>query len=203
MRLHQRAECVPQRRFGYASLQPLPFLRRLPQLAQQTRLLEARQELDLPELHGLEAAGRSEVVAELQEVLWGHRLDHLDVLDQDPFDGMHPGQVVASPVRVAREHGLPYRFQLEQDLLEPQLVSLLDYGQQQVVVGRRVRQERLDVEQLRDPEIRAVGDLPALFPEPRRTDALAFPWLHALLFGHPSLCSGRGPLKLSPPTSVR
>src|SRR5439155_12894261 len=107
LRVQQRAEPVPQGRLAEASLQAVAFVRGLAQVAQQARLLQARQELDLAELHRLEATGGGEVVPELQEVLRGHRLDDVDLLDHHLLDGVDALQPVASSVAVAAEETVP------------------------------------------------------------------------------------------------
>ena len=65
------------------------------------RVLGAGEELQLAELHGLEAAGRRQPLAELQEVLRRHRLEHVDLLDQHPLDDVHAVEQVLGPPQLA------------------------------------------------------------------------------------------------------
>ena len=66
----------------------------------------ARQPLDLAELARLEARGGRERVAELEEALRAHRLEHLELVEQQPLHGDHAAQArcgdVRAPVRRAR-----------------------------------------------------------------------------------------------------
>jgi hypothetical protein len=65
-------------------------------------------------------------------------------------------------------HLLPDRLELEQDLLEPELVDLMDRDEQQLVVGRRVRLVLLKLQQLRDLEVAAIRQLAIFLAEARR-----------------------------------
>jgi hypothetical protein len=82
--------------------------------------------------------GRREQRPEDQEVLRRHRLDHVDLRDQQPLDHVHPAEQLAREVGVAGEHVVASPLQLVQHLLEPQLVGLVDRDEQQLVVRRRV-----------------------------------------------------------------
>ena len=142
-------------------------------------VLGAGDELELAELHRLEAAGRREPLAELQEVLRGHRLQHVDLLDQRALDDVHPLQQVLGPPQAAAaltraaagpaEHRLASGLDLVQELLEPQLVDLVDRDEEQLVVRGRgavsAGLAALRVEQLGELEVGAVGQLRALLPE--------------------------------------
>src|SRR5439155_25999960 len=129
---------------------------------QQPRLLQSRDELDLPELNGLEPAGRSEVAAELEEVLGQHRLDDSDVLEQHALDRLGPLQVVAGREGPPLEQGVPNRLQLEQDEVEPELERLMDHDEQQLVVGGGAGYGRLKGQHLGDAQVLTVGKLPGL-----------------------------------------
>src|SRR5258708_5737595 len=56
--------------------------------------LQAGQELDLTELHRLEAAGRRKLRAKSEEILRRHRLQDIDLLDEKLFDDVDALQVV-------------------------------------------------------------------------------------------------------------
>ena len=77
----------------------------------------------------------------------------------------HPGEQVPGPPQVAGEHLLAGRGELVQQLLEPQLVDLVDGDEQQLVVRRRVRLQVLLVQQLRHPQVGAVGQPGPLLAE--------------------------------------
>src|SRR6185436_2883113 len=72
-----------------------------------------------------------------------------------------PGQVV-----LAGEHVVAGVTELVQQELEPQLVDLVDGDEQQLVVRRRVGDRDLLVEHLRNAQIAAVRQPPALLAEP-------------------------------------
>jgi hypothetical protein len=91
-------------------------------------------------------------------------------LDQYAFDGVDPVEVAANAIGVAPEQAVPDDLQLEQDLLEPELVRLVDDDEEQLVVSRGVGQRGLEVEQLGDAEVRAVGKPASLQPEPGLAD---------------------------------
>ncbi len=57
------------------------------------------------------------------------------------------------------------RAELVQQLLEPEFVRLVDGDEQQLVMSRRIGLRHLLGEQLRQPEVTAVGQPAALFAE--------------------------------------
>ena len=67
--------------------------------------------------------------------------------------------------RVAAQHRVPDRGQLVQQLLEPQLVGLMHDDEQQLVVRRRADLGHLLGQQLRHPEVAAVGQQAAFLAE--------------------------------------
>ncbi len=155
-------------RVGSSSRSPQPLLLRLgepPEPVDVRRVLGAGQELQLAELHRLEAARRRQPLPELQEVLRGHRLQHVDLVHQHPLDHVHPLQQVLGPPQPAIRHRVPRGGRLVEELLEPQLVDLVDGDEEQLVVRRRVGLEVLGVEQLRQPQVAAVGQLRPLLAE--------------------------------------
>ena len=83
------------------------------------------------------------MVAEREEVLRGHRLEDLDVLDQDPLDRVDALQIVTRSLGLPSEQAVAHRLQLEQDLLEPELVRLMDDDEEELVVDGGIRQELL------------------------------------------------------------
>jgi hypothetical protein len=106
--------------------------------------------------------------AELEEVAWRHRLEDGDLLDQDPLDRVDAIQQMARPARVVGVDQRARGLELEQDLLEPELVDLVDDDEEELVVSRRVRQQTLELDQLRDLQIAAIRELLVLLSEPRR-----------------------------------
>ena len=98
------------------------------------------------------------MVAEREEVLRRHRLEDLDVLDQDALDRVHPLQVVTRALGIPCEEAIADRLQLEQQLLEPELVRLVDHDEQELVVDGGIRQELLEREELRELQVAAVGE---------------------------------------------
>ena len=143
----------PSHRLGSSSRRAnrrLLLVGEAPEAFDVPRVLGAGEELELAELHGLEAARRCQPLPELEEVLRRHRLEHVDLLDEHPLDDVHPAEQVAGEPQVASAAGRLGRDQrvadglgLVQELLEPQLVDLVDGDEQQLVVGRRVGLEVL------------------------------------------------------------
>jgi hypothetical protein len=64
-------------------------------------------------------------------------------------------------------HRRANRLELEQQFLEPQLIDLVNDDEQQLVVGRRIRQQLLETQKLVEFQIGAVGEFPALLAETR------------------------------------
>jgi len=114
-----------------------------------TGILESGQELDLPELGRLEAGRGCELRTEGQKVLRCHRVDHVDLSNEDALDDQASFQPDTRQIGLASQHPVPRVAQLGQQQLEPQLVHLVDRDEQQLVVGRRVGLGPLLVEQLR------------------------------------------------------
>ena len=103
------------------------------------RGIDAEAVLDHAELHALEPRRRHEKVAEVEEVERRHRLQDVDLVEQQPLDLGHPMQVADRPQHVAIGHDpgedVEDGVELVEDLLEPQLVRLVDDDEQQLVVG--------------------------------------------------------------------
>src|SRR5258708_8952266 len=126
--------------------------------------LQAGQELDLAELHRLEAAGPRKLRAKGEESLRRHRLQDIDLLDEKLFDDVDALQVMKRKEHVVGIDSVARGRQLEEHDLEPQLVDLVgDDEKQLVMLGA---QPVLKLEELRHLEVCAVGELAALFPEP-------------------------------------
>jgi hypothetical protein len=123
------------------------------------RVLEAQAELDLAELDRLEPGGRIQVIAEAEEVLraasspgsapgWTEQALDLDHATQEarPFVDVVlldlPGRAV----------------DLVEDELEPELVDLMNDDEERLVVVRGRGEALLQLQELRDPEVRAVGE---------------------------------------------
>ncbi len=174
--LQHPQERVPEARLVQASLQPGPLVVGEPAEAlHERRVLGAGEELQLAELHRLEPAGRGERLPEREEVLRGHRLQHVDLLDEGPLDDVHPVQEVLGPPHPgprAAEHRVAGRRGLVQQLLEPQLVDLVDGDEQELVVRLRHRLEVLGGQQPLELEVAAVGQPGSVLAE---GDVLAAP----------------------------
>src|SRR5262245_14538853 len=102
---------------------------------------QAEPDLDQTKLHRLEARGGEEKVAEIEEVERRHRLQHLELLDQeledldDALEPTHDAAEILVLHDVAAEIGLN-AVELVQDLLEPELVGLVHDDEQHLVVRR-------------------------------------------------------------------
>src|SRR5919204_1889279 len=126
-------------------------------------LFEAGQELELTELHRLEAARRRQLRPEGEKVLRRHRLQHVDLFDQEPPHDANPVQEVPDPKDLARKHAVADGLELMDQFAEPELIRLVDDDEEQLVV--RLGQALLEAQQLGDLEIRAVAAPPALLTE--------------------------------------
>ena len=77
-------------------------------------------------------------------VLWGFPFtdwvkgERVGSVDQHALDGLDPREVVARALGVAVDHPVAHRLELEDQLLEPQLVGLVDDNEQHLIVGRRI-----------------------------------------------------------------
>ena len=80
------------------------------------------------------------------------------MLDQDALDRVHTLQVVTCALGVACEEAVANRLELEQKLLEPELVRLVDHDEQELVVDGWVREELLEREELGELQVAAVGE---------------------------------------------
>ena len=122
------------------------------------RVLEAEEELDLPELDRLEPGGRIQVIAEAEEVLRPHRLQDPHLVDEQALDLHHAAQKPRPLVDVVLLDLLRRAVHLVEDELEPELVDLMNDDEERFVVVRGRGEALLQLEELRDPEVRAVGE---------------------------------------------
>ncbi len=171
----EQAEVGVPQRLGSASRRASRSRSPVGQIAEprhKPMVLGSGQELKLPELDRLQTTGRREGGTELQEVLRRHRLEHVDLADQQPLDHMGSVHQVPGQPRLARVHRVPGSDELVQQLLEPELVDLMHGDEQQLVVGRRIGQRHLLAEQVWQVQVGAVGEPAALLteatPRPRR-----------------------------------
>src|SRR5213593_1144008 len=77
------------------------------------RLLQPRQKFDLAELDRLEAAGGCELGAEGEKVLRRHRLEDVNLLDQQFFDDVDTLQVMPCEEEIVCVDAVPRRLELE------------------------------------------------------------------------------------------
>src|SRR5713226_7751177 len=76
---------------------------------------------------------------------------------------MHPAQVMSREEDIVGRDTVPRRLQLEQDDLEPELIDLVRDDEQQLVM--LLAEPLLQGKELRDLEIGAVREAPALLPK--------------------------------------
>src|SRR5215207_5397 len=126
--------------------------------AQDRVVLEARGELDLAELHRLEAARGVELVAEAEEVDRRHRLQDVDLRDEQFLDLGDPAEGARRDGRAVFAHRAERGVDLVEHLLEPQLVRLVDGDEEQLVVVRRVGQTALQPDQVLDAQVLVVRE---------------------------------------------
>jgi hypothetical protein len=74
---------------------------------------------------------------------------------------------MAGPAPSTLEHCVADRLELEQQLLEPQLVDLVDRDEEKLVVRRWIREKALQLEKLGNLQVAAVGQPSILFTESR------------------------------------
>src|SRR5680860_386044 len=122
-------EGVPQGRLLQPASKPVPFGHCEPlEPLDEARVLCAGEELELAVLNGLETTRGGQCLPELQEVLRGHRLEHVDLLDEYALYDVHALQEMLCPPEPtalppgptgAREHRVPGCGRLVQELFEP------------------------------------------------------------------------------------
>ena len=94
----QPGERLPERRLVQPPSQArLLGLGEALEAPEEALVLGAGDELQLAELHRLEAARRRQALAELEEVLRRHRLQHVDLLHEHPLDDVHAVHQVPGP----------------------------------------------------------------------------------------------------------
>ena len=131
--------------------------------------------LDGAELHALRSARRTEIAAELREVLGRYRLQRVELRGHDPHQGVEATHVPECAAGiVAREHGRQL-IQLEEDCLEPQLARLMHDDEEKFIGVLGTRPRPLQREQLVEGEIRPVvyGRDIRPFATARRTQKVA------------------------------
>ena len=112
---------------------------------------QAEPRLDQSELERLEAGSGEKVVAEIEEICRRHRLEHVELGDQqledlvDARERVHDARHRLVVHRIGRKVPLD-AVELVQHLLEPKLVGLVDDDEQHLVMHRR-------------PVLRALGNL--------------------------------------------
>ena len=121
-------------------------------------VLQSGAELDGAELRRLEAARGTQVIAELEEIVRRHRLEHGELLDQQALDLDAAAEEAVRLERVVGVEQRDDRVELVQDLLEPELVDLVDDDEEELVVVRRIGLRVLQAEQIVEPEIAAVAE---------------------------------------------
>ncbi len=139
----QGTERVPQRGFLQPPPEAIPFTLIVAETLDVARVFEAGDEFDLSKLDRLETACRREMESEFEEILRRHRLENVYLLNQHSLDGVNPLKEVPGSDGRALEHQVPDGRKLEQKHLEPELVDLVDDDEQQLVVSRRIRLQRL------------------------------------------------------------
>ena len=107
--------------------------------ARPARRVDPETVLDQAELDALEPRRRNQQIAEVQEIERGHRLQDVDLVEQQPLDLGDPVEVAdgAQHVAIGDDPGEDSDdgVELVEDLLEPQLVRLVHDDEQQLVVG--------------------------------------------------------------------
>ena len=120
--------------------------------------LAAERELELAKLIRLKPAGGLETLAERQELERRHRLENVELGDEHLENGQDALERVLRPVRVVGLEQQRRAIDLVQDLLEPELVDLVNDDEEQLVVLGPFGARALEIEQLVDVEVAAVGD---------------------------------------------
>src|SRR4029079_3651396 len=120
--------------------------------------LGTEDELDLPELIRLESARSFEPRPERYELQRCHRLEDVELCDEDFQDGEDALQGVLRAGCVVSGQQLPHPIEFMQEFLEPQLVDLMNDDEQELVVFRSSGARLLQREQFVNAQIAAVGN---------------------------------------------
>ena len=109
-----------------------------PAMPRPARRVDPETVLEQAELDALEPRRRNQQIAEVQEIEPGHRLQDVDLVEQQPLD-LATVEVAdgAQHVAISDDPGEDSHdgVRLVEDLLEPQLVRLVHDDEQQLVVG--------------------------------------------------------------------
>ena len=97
-------------------------------------VLGSQDELDLPELIGLEPARGFQPRAKRQELQWRHRLEDIELHDEHLQDRQDSLQRVLCAVGIVGGEQPARPIQLVQQLLEPEFVHLVDDDEEELVV---------------------------------------------------------------------
>src|SRR2546421_11862478 len=97
-------------------------------------MLQAGNELNLAKLHRLKAARGIQLIAEAQKADRRHRLQNVDLGDQqflDLYDSVHGERRFRNSITLHQSDG---GVDLVQDLFEPKLVRLMHGDEEQLIV---------------------------------------------------------------------
>jgi hypothetical protein len=93
--------------------------------AQHRVIFQAGREFDLAKLHRLKAARRIQFITEGEEVDRSHGFQNMNLRDQELFNFNHPAQRGNGFCGMIFFHQSDSPVDLVQDLLEPELISLM------------------------------------------------------------------------------
>ena len=112
----------------------------------------------MAELVGLKTAGRLQATAERQKLQRGHRLENIELSDENLEDRQDPSERVLRANGIARPEQVHDPIELVEELFEPQLVYLMDHDEQHLIVLGSFGAWFLQLEQRVDLQIAGVGD---------------------------------------------
>src|SRR4030095_12160441 len=97
------------------------------------------------------------MISKCQEVRRHHRLEHRDLIDEDPFNFDAASHESVRSQRKISIKPFDNSIELMQQFLEPQLIDLMNDDKQHLIVLRRIRKQLLKRREIVKLEITAIG----------------------------------------------
>src|SRR5436190_9123723 len=151
-------ESVPERRFAEPAFQRGAGAARFRKALDRALRLQPEQELDLPELVRLKAAGRVQPLAKTEELERRHGLEDIELRHHHLENGENALERVLRAVRLVALEQPADAIEFVQQLLEPQLVDLVNDDEQHLVVLRSGRARLLQRQELVDLQVTRVSE---------------------------------------------
>ncbi len=150
---------VPQAWLVQRILNPGPSIGAGHKGIQNTGITATQDRLQFTELGGLKSTRGIETITEAIELKRGHRLEDVDLGHQCLDDGADTSEKMKSHVNVSRIDDLLGAREFMQNRLEPQLITLVNNDEQQLIVLWTIRQWHLQIQEFVHLEVTAVGNV--------------------------------------------